>query len=87
MERIGVASGYKYFGTTDWFKEGAERLVRGQRPDGSWDISGAPIPGTGFALLFLSRGRAPVMMNKLDYTVNRENAKPLEAHWNQRPAT
>lgn len=84
VERIGVASGYKYFGTTDWFKEGSERLVRSQAPNGSWEDFG-PIPGTSFALLFLSRGRAPVMMNKLNYNVIRPVGKPLEGHWNQRP--
>ncbi len=87
-ERIGVASGYKYFGTTDWFKDGAERLVRSQAADGSWTggyPGSTPVPSTSFALLFLSRGRAPVMMNKLNYTINRANAKPLEGHWNERP--
>ncbi len=88
VERIGVASGYKYFGTTDWFKQGAERLVRSQAPDGSWNggFPGAtPVSATSFALLFLSRGRAPVMMNKLDYTIQRPGGKALDGHWNQRP--
>ena len=99
VERIGVASGYKYFGSKDWYALGAEELVRRQRPDGSWDggYAGAtPIPTTAFALLFLSRGRAPVIMNKLDYTplaaTPTEGAAPASAklpkvvaHWNQRP--
>lgn len=83
VERIGVASGYKYFDNIDWYQAGAEFLVRTQRNDGSW----GNIPDTCFALLFLSRGRAPVMMNKLRYTdvPARAGANPVEAAWNQRP--
>ena len=50
IERIGVASGRKYFGTTDWFQEGAEHLVKSQNPDGSWDE--AEFTGTGFPCVF-----------------------------------
>ena len=66
VERIGVASGYKYFGKTDWYAVGSEIVVRGQGADGSWNTWGS-IPGTAFAMLFLSRGQAPVAFNKLDY--------------------
>jgi hypothetical protein len=68
IERIGVASGYKYFGKHDWYQVGAETLVRGQKPDGSWESHGK-VPGTSFGILFLVRGSAPVMMNKLQYTL------------------
>jgi hypothetical protein len=83
VERIGVASGYKYFDKLDWYQVGAEYLVRSQRSDGSW----GSIPDTCFALLFLSRGRAPVMMNKVRYTIppTVPTAKPVEGFWNQRP--
>lgn len=76
IERIGVASGYKYFGTIDWYKEGARFLVQRQSANGSW----GNLPDTCFAILFLSRGRAPVMMNKLQYDIGGR-----EGHWNQRP--
>lgn len=83
VERIGVASGYKYFDKLDWYQVGADYLVRNQQNNGSW----GDIPDTCFALLFLSRGRAPVMMNKIRYTSVplSPTAKPTEAHWNQRP--
>ncbi len=89
LERIGVASGNKYFGTIDWYAEGADRLVKAQKKDGSWPGGGVkegdmPVVNTAFALLFLSRGRAPVMMNKLQYDVIA-NGKSVEADWNQRP--
>ncbi|GIW75348.1 MAG: hypothetical protein KatS3mg104_0411 [Phycisphaerae bacterium] len=87
IERIGVASGYKYFGKLDWFAQGAEAIVRSQSSNGSWNNSEID---TAFALLFLSRGGAPVMMNKLQYNITNPKAKDpqtasKEANWNQRP--
>jgi hypothetical protein len=97
VERIGVASGYKYFGDKDWYAAGAEELVRRQAKDGSFPSNFAgstPIPSTAFALLFLARGRAPVIMNKLDYSPvaakSESGDEPSKAvtravNWNQRP--
>lgn len=88
VERIGVASGRKFFGATDWYAAGAEWLVRRQSADGSWmpeDGTHNPrrVPNTCFALYFLTRGRAPVVMNKLEWrSVTREGK---ESGWNQRP--
>jgi hypothetical protein len=82
IERIGVASGYKYFGTLDWYADGADYLVKDQRADGCW---GEGVPDTCFAILFLVRGRAPVVMNKLEYDIDRAGDKPKLANWNQRP--
>ena len=36
VERIGVASGRKYFGALDWYKVGSDALVKSQKPDGAW---------------------------------------------------
>ena len=84
MERVGVAGGYKYFGTHDWYAEGADALVKSQQPDGSWVTLAKdgqmPVPNTAQALIFLCRGRAPVVLNKLQYDIN---GKP--GNWNQRP--
>jgi hypothetical protein len=82
IERIGVASGHKYFGTTDWYAEGADFLVKSQNPNGAW---GKGVPDTCFAILFLVRGRAPVVMNKLEYAVETAGDKAKPANWNQRP--
>lgn len=83
IERIGTASGRRYFGTKDWFQIGADYLVTHQQPDGSWtDKLFGPIPDTGFGLLFLARGRAPVMMNKLQYESADKN---ITEPWNERP--
>jgi len=75
VERIGVASGYKYFGTHDWYQSSAATLVRSQGGDGSWGGGhGGPVCSTAWGLIFLSRGRAPVVMNKLEYEVVNEKA-------------
>jgi hypothetical protein len=77
VERVALASGYKYFGGHDWYKEGTAHLLRTQGGNGSW--SGQrwkiAVPNTAFAVLFLTRGRHPVVFNKLHY----------DGDWNNRP--
>ncbi len=63
VERVGLASGYKYFGQKDWYKLGASALLGRQHDDGGW----GDLVNTSFALLFLARGRHPVLFNKLEY--------------------
>lgn len=84
IERVGTASGYKYFGTTDWYKDGAARLLAAQKKDGSWGGGQySDISNTTWAILFLVKGRAPVMMNKLEYSLGEKAT--VQANWNQRP--
>ena len=64
VERVGIAAGYKRFGDHNWYKEGAEHLVATQEPRGNW----GGIDDTCFALLFLYKGRAPVLFNKLRHS-------------------
>jgi hypothetical protein len=90
VERVGVASGLKYFGKHDWFDEGAAFLLKHQNADGSWGSGPgdmlshnvANVPTTAFALLFLSRGQSPTIISKLQYEPASKIAKPT---WNQRP--
>jgi hypothetical protein len=98
IERVGVASGYKYFGKHDWYALGAETLVKAQDKDGSWkygEKGEVRVPGTAFGIFFLARGRAPVVINKLRYEFeaapasaspgNRKTKDAGGARWNQRP--
>jgi hypothetical protein len=71
LERAGLASGFKYFGTHDWYRELAAGVIRTQEADGSW---GGEIE-TAYHLLFLARGRHPILMNKLRY----------DGYWANRP--
>jgi hypothetical protein len=91
IERIGAASGYKHFSDHDWYIDLGRRLINSQADDGSlycFEYPGsAPLDCTCFGLLFLSRGRAPVMLNKLDYheLAVAQGTVPEPANWNERP--
>lgn len=78
-ERVGEASGLTRFGTHRWFDEGAEFLIEKQAYEGSWTGSLGPICDTSYALLFLSRGRSPVAIQKLQL------GKDGAGRWNNRP--
>lgn len=82
IERIGVASGLKYFGSVDWYQYGADWCVKNQGADGSW---GGNIPNTAFCMLFLARGRAPVLINKIAYDQDAGPDAGKPGPWNQRP--
>ena len=84
VERVGVASGLKFFGDVDWYDRGAKWLLAHQGGNGAW---GDGVVDTSFALLFLVRGRAPLVMSKLDYTPEDllgKNPRNIPAVWNQR---
>jgi len=67
-ERVGLASGFKYFGPHDWYREIAAQLLERQYPDGSWPRMALPqTVEPSYALLFLSRGRHPIAMSKLRF--------------------
>jgi hypothetical protein len=67
LERAGLASGFKRFGKHDWFRVLAEGVVTNQRDDGAWVGQDGVRPETSFRILFLARGRHPIMMNKLRF--------------------
>lgn len=79
-ERVGMLSGLQYFGNHDWYREGAEYLINQQdgasifNRGGSWANN---LTDTCFAVLFLAKGRRPVLIQKL----RRDNA----TDWNADP--
>lgn len=74
LQRVGAATGRKYIAGVDWHATAAERLRKQQNPDGSWGY-GPRTDQTCFALLFLARGEAPILLSKLQYP----------GPWNTRP--
>jgi len=70
-ERVGIYSGLKYFGTHRWYAEGAATILARQRGDGSW----GSFSDTSFTLLFLIKGRGPILVNKLMHS----------GHWDLHP--
>ncbi len=73
IERVGLASGFKYFGSHDWYREIARQVIDAQNPNGSWNPQEAS--DTPYVLLFLARGRHPILMNKLRF----------DGFWSNRP--
>ncbi|MBI1249678.1 DUF4159 domain-containing protein [bacterium] len=78
VERVGRLSGRRFIGKHDWYREGADQLVTWQDSlDGTWKGTGIieqnnPIVATSFALLFLAKGRRPVLISKLRYAANND---------------
>ena len=90
LERAGRLGGLRFFGDHDWYREGAAFLVASQNPrTGAWSGTGSvesdEVVGTSFALLFLSKGLAPVLINKLQYGPIDPTARGvvLDDNWNQ----
>lgn len=67
VERVGALLNERFLAGHDWYREGAEILVRRQRTDGAWPsdlgevnaIGSADVVNTAFALLFLRRATMP----------------------------
>jgi len=78
VERVGLASGFKYFGSHNWYKLGARRLLRMQNGDGSWRGKYSPLVSTAFAILFLVRGQHAVAFNKLEHEGMDWNNRPRD---------
>jgi len=78
VERAALATGYRWFGDHDWFRELGAREIKNQGVNGSWggDAGGdGQAAETAFRVLFLSRGRQPLLMDKLRF----------DGDWNDRP--
>lgn len=72
LERIGRLTANRFVGRSDWYREGADALLRrkgafSQFWNAQKDLAGNNCVSTSFALLFLSKGRWPVLVSKLKY--------------------
>ena len=98
IERVGRLSGERFLGRADWYREGCEFLVKGQRADGSWaaqndtNFRGVHVISTAFSLLFLSKGRSPVLISKMafgDFVMDKrilteKSSNPDIIGWNRK---
>jgi hypothetical protein len=67
VERAALATGFRWFGDHDWYRELGATAIKTQKPNGAWDGNDGNDAETSFNLLFLSRGRQPLLMDKLRY--------------------
>ena len=69
LERVGRMTARRFIGGHDWYREGTSVLVNAQQINGQWQaskgIESDPDITTSFALLFLGKGRRPILMSKL----------------------
>lgn len=78
LERVGRMTAHRFIGGHDWYREGASYLLRDMRStvaaSGGWRGKGLESNDervtTSFALLFLAKGRRPVLMSKVKFHHN-----------------
>lgn len=91
LERVGRLTANRFVGKSDWYREGADVLLRrkgvlSQFWNAQKDLAQNNCVSTAFALLFLSKGRWPVLVSKLKYGNGEDwNAHPNDlAHLTRR---
>jgi len=72
VERVGRLSALRFIGQHDWFREGTRALLRVKGPAANyWSGAGANETynhiATAYALLFLAKGRRPILISKGQY--------------------
>lgn len=90
LERAGRFGGVRFYGEHDWYREGADYLTDSQNPrTGSWGQEGRglsfPVVDSCFALLFLSKGLAPVVVNKIEFGPRDAAGNVIGDDWNRHP--
>ncbi len=90
VERVGRMTARRFIGREDWYRRGAEHLISKQDVLGSWSGVGLAEEdrniATSLCLLFLAKGRRPVLMAKArhgqgnDWNHHRSDAANLTAY-------
>ncbi|MGC3967971.1 MAG: hypothetical protein QM775_11560 [Pirellulales bacterium] len=81
VERIGRITGRRFVGAHDWYREGTTFLLATQELSGAWpsdlddqEHEADPCIATSFALMFLAKGRRPVVMGEAVFGAREEPA-------------
>ncbi|MBL8851478.1 MAG: DUF4159 domain-containing protein, partial [Planctomycetaceae bacterium] len=89
LERAGRLTGTRFYGDHDWYREGARSLLESQAIQSGAFVSlmeKDPVSDTSLALLFLSKGLSPVLINKLKFGPrNGPGGEPDDSWWNIHP--
>jgi len=83
LERLGRLTARRFIGDHDWYREGAELLIRDQDPfshhwQGQGHAEDNPHIATALSLLFLSKGRWPLLVAKTRHGPDED--------WNNHPS-
>jgi hypothetical protein len=81
LERVGRLTGQRFIGNHDWYREGAEAILRRRDSVGGKMRGGnaeTEVTATAMALLFLSKGKRQVVIGHLQHGV-----KPQSMDWNR----
>ncbi len=81
VERAGLASGARFFGKYDWYRQVAANIVREENGNSNFlggFVGASRTRSACYTILILGRGRAPIVMNKLQYD-GPWNARPRDA--------
>ncbi|MEN1679128.1 MAG: DUF4159 domain-containing protein [Planctomycetota bacterium] len=85
LERAGRLTAQRFIGDHDWYREGTAELVQSQdQLSGHWQGFGSSEGNrqicTSFALLFMSKGRRPVLMAKATHGPEDADERTWNAH-------
>ena len=69
LERVGRMTAQRFIGKHDWYREGTDFLLQRKGELGVYwsDTSQSTLMPTSFAIIFLSRGRWPILVSKIQY--------------------
>jgi hypothetical protein len=83
LERVGRLTGQRFIANHDWYREGCELLVKRQDKLRGFIVegtaSGSQITDTALALLFLSKGKRPIVMGRLQVASLPSSSMPRHA--------
>lgn len=78
IERVALSSGFRYLNGKDWYDVGARHILHNVGENGGVEDD---FVKTSFALMFLSRGRVPVWVNKLQVPGQKWNNRPSDLYF------